>query len=165
MPTSVRRAVPGDLHAVGALHTAVWKESYAGLVSSDYLADPARVQRREQRWAARLAGDREVWLAYVDGVLAGVVSAGPSRDEPPVSARELMSLYVLARYHGTGLADRLLKVAVGDGPASLWVFEGNGRARAFYLRHGFRPDGRSAFDDDSGLVEIRMVRGEAPRRS
>jgi RimJ/RimL family protein N-acetyltransferase len=49
-------------------------------------------------------------------------------------------------------------VAIGKEPASLWVFEGNHRARAFYRRHGFAEDGARVDDPFFGLPEIRMVR-------
>jgi 2-(1,2-epoxy-1,2-dihydrophenyl)acetyl-CoA isomerase len=38
------------------------------------------------------------------------------------------------------------------------VFEQNPRARAFYARHGFVPDGARATDDWTGLPEVRLVR-------
>ena len=64
-----------------------------------------------------------------------------------------------ASHHGTGLADRLLTVAIASGPAFLWVFADNPRAQRFYARHRFVPDGAEMIDADTGLPEIRMVRG------
>ena len=52
----------------------------------------------------------------------------------------------------------LLEAAIGSRPASLWVFVGNARARAFYGRHGFTPDGTEADDLATGVRELRMVR-------
>ena len=61
----------------------------------------------------------------------------------------LEALYVRPAAWGTGLADRLHASAEaelrrrGTPRARLWVLEGNGRARRFYERHGWRPDGTS----------------------
>jgi GNAT superfamily N-acetyltransferase len=60
----------------------------------------------------------------------------------------LEAMYVRPAAWGTGLADRLHAAAVeelarrGDS-ARLWVLEGNRRARRFYERHGWVPDGTS----------------------
>lgn len=158
----IRPAEVSDAAAIASCQTACWREAYAGLVPEDYLGSVAIEQRRFERWQARLAGERAVLVAEVGGQVVGVASAGPSRDDPlvwgPGPAEELMSWYVRAAWHGTGLADQLLAVAVGDRPASLWVFAANARAQAFYRRHGFWPDGNRTVDPDTGLEEIRMVR-------
>lgn len=57
---------------------------------------------------------------------------------------QLWQIYVLPAYHGSGAAARLMDTAVERmrqrGHDVLWlgVSEGNLRAIAFYLRHGFR---------------------------
>ncbi len=59
----------------------------------------------------------------------------------------LHGLYVLPEAWGTGVADRLHERAVealraaGTETARLWVLAENRRARRFYERHGWYPDG------------------------
>ena len=69
---------------------------------------------------------------------------------------------VLAVHHGSGLGQQLLTQALAatasTGPASLWVLRGNDRARAFYARNGFAPDGLTKVHERSGAVEERWVR-------
>jgi GNAT superfamily N-acetyltransferase len=134
---------------------------------TEYLAglDPARAVGV---WAERLAAARPgetVLVGTADGRLVGLASAGPSRDDPPDPPIELYAINVLAAHHGTGLASQLFEAAIdqvaGDGPVSLWVLEVNARARAFYARYGFVPDGRSKRHPPTGVPEIRLVR---PRR-
>ena len=154
----VRSATPADAEAVADCHTLCWREAYAGLVDDGYLHSAAVERRRLARWRERLGGLRAVWLATDGAQVVGVASTDVTREEEAPVPVQLMSLYVRAAYHGTGLADRLLTAAVGVEPAFLWVFAANGRARRFYARHGFVPDGAEMTDADTGLPEIRMVR-------
>ena len=150
--------MPADAEAVADCHTACWREAYAGLVGDDYLFSPTVERRRLARWQERIGGTRAVWLAIDDTQVVGVASADAAQTtEAPVPV-QLMSLYVRASYQGTGLADQLLRAAVGSGPAFLWVFTANARARRFYERHGFVSDGTEMVDPDTGLPEIRMHR-------
>ena len=87
-----------------------------------------------------------------------VFFAGPARDEDAPTPLELGAIYVRAKWWGSGLGDRLLDVAIGKEPASLWLLEGNGRAKAFYRRHGFVEDGSRMDEEFFGVPEIRMVR-------
>jgi GNAT superfamily N-acetyltransferase len=154
----VRSAGPADLDEVVACQTLCWREAYAGLVADSYLDDPLAVQRRRQRWTANLDGGREVWVADRAGRVVGVASSGPNRDNRNDARLELMSLYLRADVHGSGVADRMIGDALGGSPALLWVFAANSRAQSFYRRHGFVADGLDKLDPDTGLMEIRMAR-------
>ncbi|MEU4360523.1 GNAT family N-acetyltransferase [Promicromonospora sp. NPDC023987] len=75
-----------------------------------------------------------------------------------VRSDELWALYVLSERHGTGIAALLLDKALPlTAPAELWVSDANPRARRFYEKHGFTPDG-TRFTDDLNFAFIRMVR-------
>ena len=107
--------------------------------------------------------------------IIGYASFGPERDVldmpwpyPLTSAgsggkvAELYALYVHPAWWSTGtgraLMDQVLaKVrAAGYGCITLWVLEANARARRFYQRAGFIPDGaRHVLDDLGGVTEIR----------
>lgn len=55
---------------------------------------------------------------------------------------------------------RLLDEAIGAEPACLWVAAENHRAKRFYEKNGFQPDGTRKSDPDiDGLEEIRLARG------
>ncbi len=163
---AVRPAVPGDAEALGDVHTRVWREAYRGLMPADHLAslDPVASARGWRTALERPDRTGIVLVATADGAVVGFAGAGRSRDDPPVPARELYALNVLAAHHGTGLADRLLAGTLapcGHGAVSLWVVEGNVRARAFYRRNGFVPDGRRQHHEGTGTPEMRLVRPAA----
>jgi len=99
------------------------------------------------------------------GEVAGVVSwaHGDLRHDPfDLDLVELTTLYVGAAHRGSGLADALLREALGDGAAYLWAFERNARALAFYARHGFVADGTRKLDVPTGAWERRLVRPARP---
>ena len=125
------------------------------------MLDGLDVAERAERWVTILA-DRTsaTFLAALPGEVIGFASSGPCRDPDPAHALELFAMYVRAAWHGTGVADRLLAAAVRDEPASLWVFEVNPRARGFYARHGFHPDGTRQVEPGTGVPEVRLVRAQ-----
>ncbi|NLF05794.1 MAG: GNAT family N-acetyltransferase [Actinomycetales bacterium] len=102
-------------------------------------------------------GER-VAIAQHDDGLVGFISVGPARDDDPPTDTQLWAINVVAEHYGTGVAQLLLDRVLGDGPAYLWVAEGNDRAIRFYERNHFRLDGGRATDRQDGLVELRMVR-------
>jgi ribosomal protein S18 acetylase RimI-like enzyme len=160
---TIARPTLEDLDEMGRVHVQVWREAYAGLMPADHLAglDPAR---GPARWRARLtSGEVEWWLARDDEGIAGLATSGPPRDDDAPTPLELYAINVLARAHGTGLADDLMAHTIGDRPAHLWVLEGNDRAVRFYRRHGFSDQGGRKPEPDTGLTELRMARGAAAR--
>ena len=110
--------------------------------------------------------------------IVGYASFGPERDvldmpwpyplTPAGSdgeVAELYALYVHPAWWSTGtgraLMDHVLaKVgAAGYTCITLWVLEANARARRFYQRAGFTPDGaRHVLDDLGGVTEVRYRR-------
>jgi ribosomal protein S18 acetylase RimI-like enzyme len=160
VPWTITRPTPEDLDEMGRVHVQVWRQAYAGLLPADYLAglDPTV---GPARWRERFGSSPEVgwWLARDGHGIAGMATSGPPRDSDPPAPEELYAINVLARAHGTGLADDLMAYAVDDRPAYLWVLEGNARAISFYRRHGFHAEGARKPEPATGVVEIRMARG------
>jgi ribosomal protein S18 acetylase RimI-like enzyme len=74
-------------------------------------------------------------------------------------------MWVAPQARGAGLADRLIAAMARhargqDAPTlTLWVTDGNDRARAFYRRAGFRSTGRrqQVRPQDPGLWEEEML--------
>ena len=160
MGVVIREATLDDAEAAATCHIACWREAYAGLVAPQVLARrTSDLADRTERWRHIIANFPPRRLAVDEtGEVVGFAAAGPGRDDDIDVQLELYALYVRAAHHGTGLADRLLSQAAGEAPAYLWVFEANPRARAFYARHRFSPDGARKLDPFFEEPEIRMVR-------
>lgn len=159
----VRPAVLDDAEAIAIVHHTAWVQTYSDLLPAGHWESDT-VGRRAQRWRERLSdgGSGRPAVAVVDGQVVGFAKAGPTRskeDVPtPVRSDELWALYVLSERHGTGVGAQLLDAVLPpDRPAELWVADANPRARSFYEKHGFTPDG-ARFTDDLNFVLIRMVR-------
>jgi GNAT superfamily N-acetyltransferase len=108
-----------------------------------------------------------------------VTDTGPTRDDDgrvdgdgTARTGEVRSVYVDPTVVGAGLGSALLHAAVaslagaGFTDAVLWVVEGNTRARVFYERWGWRPDGarkRTPVEDEHlDEVRYRLDRLSAP---
>jgi 2-(1,2-epoxy-1,2-dihydrophenyl)acetyl-CoA isomerase len=162
------RVVPlGAEHArsIAECHIACWREAYRGLVP-DHLLAAFDIDRRAEQWE-RIRGEHPdgTVVAVVDDTVIGFASAGPARDAQPVARRELNAMYVRAAWYGTGVAHELMRAVLDPTTdTSLWVFEENPRARSFYRKYGFEPDGTRRAERFATAVEIRMIRPASSHR-
>jgi ribosomal protein S18 acetylase RimI-like enzyme len=134
---TLRPAVPSDAEAVAEIWRLGWRDGHLGNVPDELVV--ARTDETFRTRTVERVGDTTV--ADVDGAVAGFVM---------VVGDEVEQVYVSATHRGTGVAGELLADAErqvranGHDTAWLAVVPGNGRARAFYERHGWRDEG--AFD-------------------
>ena len=158
---TLRTAVVADADAGARLHRECWREAYGPITDrvalAEHLAD-------EAGWAARWTTQIETGFAPLLAVdeqdtPIGFARSGAGRDEDVPGLLELYALYVRAAWHGTGIGAALFDGVVGTAAAYLWVLEDNARARAFYRRQGFAPDGARERYEPLATWEIRMVRG------
>ena len=158
----VRPARPGDVDAIVEVHVGSWRAAYAHVFGADRLAtiDVGRRRVIAERMVA--AKDSALFVAEdAGGRVVGFSSAGRSRDAD--AEAELHAIYVLPEAWGSGAGAALLRAAVealraaGHADAVLWVLEDNPRARRFYEREGWRPDGARKVETYLG-VEVAEVR-------
>lgn len=141
MSPRIRPATILDLEPMAAMREASWHESYSDLVPEEVLEWlDARRARTVEGWSQMLLDGTYFWIATHDDEVVGLAQAGPSSDDDIEVLLEINMLYVRDRMKGTGLADALLKTAIGDADAYAWVLERNDRAISFYRRHGFVVD-------------------------
>jgi GNAT superfamily N-acetyltransferase len=121
-------------------------------------------------------GDRDVWcaVAEVGGSVAGHVAFLPAsrarRPEGDPGLAHLWQLFVRSSLWGTGVAGDLHAAAIaaaakrGFGVMRLFTPAANARARRFYEREGWRPNGEPAFEGGLGLevLEYRRALGRSP---
>jgi ribosomal protein S18 acetylase RimI-like enzyme len=157
--TTIRPASPADAEEIARVHAASWRETYGRFVPDPDRSPWFDVEPRIGMWRTNLRERVLTTLLAVDpaGDTVGFAAARSSTEPEAVRPEELTMLYVLAREHGSGVGQALLDAVLGDRPASLWVAADNPRARAFYRRNGFGPDGAtSAFGPIP--TTVRLVR-------
>lgn len=163
----IRPARPEDAAAIAHIRADSWRDTYAHLLSPEFLAalDPVADAERWRDTILAMTDDPSSGtfvVAELDGEVRGFAIAGvprPLEGETPPREWQLFLIYQDAALHGTGSGQALLEASIGDRPAHLWTAEDNPRAIAFYRRNGFVPDGERTVDADAeGLAEIRMVR-------
>lgn len=128
---TLRRATPADAELLAAIQAEASLAALGHVYPPELYPFPAEAV--QERWR-RFTG----WalLADADGFVAV---------DPPW----LEAIYVRPTAWGSGAAAALHDAALaelaarGVERARLWVLEGNGRARRFYERRGWRPDGTS----------------------
>jgi GNAT superfamily N-acetyltransferase len=154
----IRPATVVDTRAIAEVHVASWRAAYRGIVA-DGVLDKLDVERRAGRWRVWV-GTATTFVAEDDGRLTGFVYT--TRD-----SNEIGALYVVPDRLREGIGSRLLAAAhealaaAGHTEATLWVFEANTGARAFYAAHGYTPDG--ATGAQLGLPTVRLRAPLLPR--
>jgi GNAT superfamily N-acetyltransferase len=164
MDVELRQPSPADAERLGRMHYGSCQDAYSSFLPPEFWGEAT-----EQRWISSWVKDLQslqpgsaTWIALRDGQILGFATAGPARPNPtagtPVRERELWSIYVRAGEYGSGLADRLLETVLPQrAPAALWVFEANERARRFYSRRGFEPDGASPNTRPTGRISRKAT--------
>lgn len=160
MTVKVRPATVHDAAGIAVVHVASWQRAYEGLLPQDFL-DGLSVQARTETWRQVLSrppspGVAATLVAELDGRIIGFASVGPSRDkDAEPGTQELWGIYLHPDQWGAGHGHTLHAHALAalrtstPAPATevtLWVLDGNERARRFYERHGWRRDGAEKTD-------------------
>ncbi|WP_437649407.1 N-acetyltransferase family protein [Sorangium sp. So ce362] len=167
----IRRAQPADAAAIARVEVDSWRAAYLGLVPADDL-NALSPRLRETSWQRILshgaATGTRAWLLCAADAVLGFASAGPTRDDDddPLEVGELYTIYLLPAAWGRGLGAALLDTAQADlaqcrhRTMTIWVLEGNTRARRFYELSGFARDGaqRRARVGAGSLPEVRYRR-------
>jgi diamine N-acetyltransferase len=145
---------PGDALKVSVLLKTAYIQSYAldGVSTefANFITDrfsPSNIERLIIEKPLRLVG------AYIDQnpiAMAEINYTGHCRLRN-IAAPELSKLYVLDRFHGTGVAQKILgdveSAVKAEGHTEIWleVWKENPRAISFYKKHNFEIIGEVDF--------------------
>ncbi|MFF3402734.1 GNAT family N-acetyltransferase [Streptomyces sp. NPDC002659] len=169
MDVRVRDMTLEDVEAVATIRVRGWQFAYDGLMPASYL-DAMSVEEDAARRREFLTKGGAVMtnvVAEQDGTVVGWGCFGPSRDEGrPAGVCELYAIYVLPDRVSTGVGRALMDELTGRAEADgfermlLWVLKENDRARRFYGKAGFAPDGtEEPFEVEGAEVpEVRYGR-------
>lgn len=142
----VRDALRDDADEIARIFVESWRESYAGLLPTNYLVRLSEVRQR-LLWAREIT-----YRGPHDGVIVaehetygviGFASFGPARDRAVGYDGEIYTLYIDPNHVGRGAGHALISAAFArlfvDGfrSAVIWALKGN-PARFFYETEGGR---------------------------
>ncbi|MFF4470773.1 GNAT family N-acetyltransferase [Streptomyces sp. NPDC001599] len=166
----VREMALADCDQVSGIRVRGWQSAYRGLMPQPYLdaMDPAAdAERRRSLFARPPQGLVNLVAEDEAGEVVGWACHGPYRDgEARTADAELYALYVDTARFGAGIGRALVGESVrrcraaGHARMLLWVLRDNTRARRFYERAGFRPDGAEEPFEVEGVAvpEVRYAR-------
>jgi ribosomal protein S18 acetylase RimI-like enzyme len=163
----VRPARVSDSDAIGRIHVVSWQAAYAGDLPDEFLRNLS-VADRQRAWRERLARDdprRRVLVVTDSSEVAGFACVGVCRDDDAQpDTGEVWSIYLAPAQWGRSLGRRLHDEALATlrrdsyRHATLWVLHSNTRARRFYEKAGWTPDGASKVDTIGGSPPLTEVR-------
>lgn len=169
MELSIRAATVSDAEAMGRVFVDSFYAGHRGQLP-DWLLDTRTYEVSRNGWARTLASPSPgeyVYVAVLDGAIAGVGMVGPAVPWPPDDVArsasltgECYALYVAPSLQGKGVGGALLRglaarlAADGVARLVLGVLSVNAPARGFYAAMGGRLLGeRDTFDEGVRLDE------------
>ncbi|MCM2386942.1 GNAT family N-acetyltransferase [Streptomyces albipurpureus] len=159
-----------DCGAVARIRLRGWQYAYAGLMPRSYLnaMSAAEYTEKLRGFLSDGSGATTHLVAEREGGVVGWACYGPCRDEgAPATQGEVYALYVVPEEISTGVGRALMTELTTRAEARglpellLWVVKGNDRARRFYEKAGFAPDGPEESFEVAGVQvpEVRYARG------
>ncbi len=156
----IRKCTDDDADGRGMVHYQSWKETYSGLMPTEYLNK------------LRLDNLIEIAREHTDNTLVAVVGKKVvgfscylqnSREFVSVKpSSEIVALYVRKEYQGCGIGKALInavKYEQSEKNIVLFVLKGNTQAIEFYEHIGFSFTGKSISQEVSGgtIEELEMI--------
>jgi ribosomal protein S18 acetylase RimI-like enzyme len=148
-------AEPADARMLCDLHRLTWEATYR-----DHAGEPWHRQQLtahalrdwEEIIRTQIASGGGVLIAKRGETVVGFCQFGPAEGENSNRTGHVHRLYVLPAQQRSGVGRSLLSASVerlrqtGVHAETLWMLESDRRARAFYERMGWKPDGARTAD-------------------
>jgi ribosomal protein S18 acetylase RimI-like enzyme len=155
---SLRACTLEDAAALATVGAATFLESFVGILEGDSIVMHCQKQHSVETYRKYLARpEARTWLAVIQPGSAPIGYAMVTTPDLPLADLngddiELKRIYLLSRFQGKGVAQRMLDQSVNFARESgkrrllLGVYAGNARALAFYRKSGFEQVGKRTFN-------------------
>jgi len=152
----IRKARPGDVSEIANVHVNSWRETYRGLLPSDYLAK-LNFRKKIDAWQAVILKTDQfhVFVAEDRVGVIGFATFEAARDVNWEGCGEVSSIYLLSRFKGRGVGRAMLSAGMTElkrrnfSSAYCWVLDGNPTI-SFYEHTGAEFSGISKDDEIAG---------------
>jgi ribosomal protein S18 acetylase RimI-like enzyme len=165
----LRRATPGDVDLLRQVGIRTFTETFEALNSPENMKHCLDKAFAESQLLHELMNrESEFWFAVLGSEVVGYlkINRGQAQTEKQHDqAVEIERIYVLAEYHGTGVAQKLFQKAMECAHEQqapyvwLGVWENNAKAIRFYEKYGFVKFGHHAFwlgDDEQTDILMKL---------
>ncbi len=149
---AIRPVQADDAEALALVGEATFLDTYAGAIDGQALMAHCRQHHSVSAYRALLEEGARAWLVELapGGAPIGyALATEPDLEQAEPGDWELKRIYVLSRFHGTGISAALLDAVVfgaqGRSRLLLGVKNDNHRALRFYRKHGFADVGTRTF--------------------
>lgn len=162
----IRKATVEDAYGIALVHVRSWQVAYRGYMPDEFL-DALDVEKRTNMWRELTQEPDKIILVAEDREpnIVGFSLLSPSRDADAIpNTAEVAAIYVHPDKWKKGIGGALLSALLQEGrkckfdQVTLWVLEGNQRARSFYESFGFIEDGTTKDDNRWKSFVVREVR-------
>ena len=158
----IRKAGPADVEALALIGGATFLETFAGVLDGNALLEHCRTQHAPPTYRAYLDSGASAWLAEMGGAPVGyALLARPELDAARAGDVELKRIYLLSRFHGSGIARDLFDAALAEAEGYQRILLGvkadNARAIAFYNKRGFDQIATRRFDVGGTLYDDAVL--------
>jgi ribosomal protein S18 acetylase RimI-like enzyme len=165
-------ADPAQATALRDLHLTAWEVTYRDRAAEGWYSE-GLAAHADRDWVeivrSQAASGGGVLSAISDGSIIGLCQYGPTEDpdQDPGHVGQIHRLYVHPARQRAGVGRSLLAAAVtrlresGANTATLWVLESDLRARSFYKRLGWKPDGARKIQPPTDLRYQLRIRQAA----
>jgi ribosomal protein S18 acetylase RimI-like enzyme len=162
----IRKARVEDAYGIALVHVRSWQVAYRGHMPDEFL-DELDVEKRTNMWRQLTQEPDKIILLAEDTEqnIVGFSLLGPSHDADAIpNTAEVAAIYVHPDKWHQGVGRALLTASLDESrkckfdQVTLWVLEGNQRARAFYESSGFIQDGTIKDDDHWKTFAVREIR-------
>jgi len=164
----IREATVSDAARIAEIDVISSRYAYQDILSEQILYRDLTVENRipvYRRWISERMFDLYVYEDAGTGLITGMMGIGMCGDEDKKEAFELHFLYIDPEYVRTGIGSEMMRFFERKGREKgspeyvVWVLEENGKARLFYEKHNYLPDGKEKIFKRWNKKEIRYVKG------
>ncbi len=163
MKIGIKLATPNDAERFAEIHARSWSFAYGNCVPEIVLAE--HNARWPVIWSKMLTNNRNSHYAITaNNATIGFLTLGTARDSDlDDTVCELVGLYLDPMYIGKGFGRQAMNwvkreaIARNYKSLCLWVLDKNSRAKSFYVKCGFVPDGKCKPSGLGDTVEERYI--------
>lgn len=162
----IRLAEKKDAQVIAKVHIDTWRSAYKGIMSDSFL-NSLDLNKFTNGWLKTLStqGEGNYLVVESEGTIIAFCTFGSARDEDldNTESAELVAINVSPLYWRKEVGSQLLiniinRLKENYSTLYLWVAEKNVNATSFYIKHGFKAEGKTKVDTGhGGIVEHRYM--------